>query len=75
MDAALQLAEQIVRDVLCLRGPEATATGPFRMTTDVMTDRRVALAKRFARLVPTGAVMGDVPRIAAGIAPLLTVGN
>lgn len=68
----VQIAEQVVRDVLLLRGPDATGSGSFRMTTEVMSDGRAALAKRFALFVPPGAGMDDVPRIAAGIVPLLT---
>jgi len=72
---ALQLAEQICRDVLLMRGPDANSATPFRMTTEVIPQARLALAKRFARMVPRGASMDDVPRIAAGIAPLLAVGR
>lgn len=70
---ARQLAEQICRDVLTLRGPSGSTT--FTMTTDVLTETRITLAKRFDRMVPKGATMGDVPQIAAGLAPLLTVGR
>jgi hypothetical protein len=70
MDSTVTLAMQIVLDVLALRGP-GTDNAPFRMTTGIISDRRIALAKRFKHLVPDGCTIDDVERVAAGIAPLL----
>jgi hypothetical protein len=66
------LAEQIVRDVLAERGPDGS--GPFRMygvNPDDMPPHRVALAQRYAHMVPTGVTLEDVPRLALAIMPFL----
>jgi len=73
MDSATSLARQIVLDVLYLRGPDPAANGPFRMTTAEVPVHRVVMARRFARLVPPGTGLADVPGVAATIAPLLAV--
>ncbi len=73
METTHELAVQIVLDVLALREP-APGDAPFRMYTADIGERRVSLAKRFARCVPAGTGVADVHRVAAAIVPLLPPG-
>jgi hypothetical protein len=73
MNSAFYLAEQIVSDVLFLRGPDPDGVVPFRMHTAEVPVHRLATARRFAHLVPKGTGFDDVPRVAATIASLLSV--
>ena len=73
MDSATALARQIVLDVLFMRGPDATGDATFRMHTAEVPVHRLATARRFQHLVPKGCGIDDVPRIAATIAPVLSV--
>lgn len=69
---ARAMAEQIVRDVIAARGPGAGEV--FRMYAvepEDMPAHRVVLARRYARMVPRGVTLEDVPVVAAGIVPLL----
>lgn len=67
-------AHQIVLDVLTLRGPDPNG-GPGRMVTAdprlFMSAERLALAKRFARMVPAGTSVLTARRVADAIAPFL----
>jgi len=68
-----EVAQQIVLDVLAERGPPMAGV-PFRMCAvepDDLPAQRAALARRFARMVPDGTTLADVPRVASGIVPFL----
>lgn len=69
------VAQQIVLDVLALRGPDANG-GPGRMVTAdpavFMSPERLALARRYERMVPRGTSTADATRVATAIAPFLT---
>ena len=73
MDEIAQ-ARQIVADVLLLRGPDPNGGPGYMVSTEpqlFMSHERLALARRFAALVPGGTTMADVARIASAIAPHL----
>lgn len=66
-------AQQIVLDVLALRGPDAT--GGRMVTADptqFMSAERLALARRYDRMVPRGTTTADAERVAMAIAPFLS---
>lgn len=68
------LAYQIAMDVLALRGPDPNG-GPGRMVAAdprlFMGTERLAMARKFAHMVPAGTNVVDARRVAESIAPFL----
>lgn len=73
IETRLQTARQIVADVLAERAV-AEGTGVFRMCAvePEHDNERHRLATRFAHMVPLGATVGDMERLAMAIAAFIT---